>query len=552
MALTKVTYSMIDGAVANILDYGADPTGVADSTSAIQAALDAASSVFIPPGTFKITTIYVDAAQRLFGAGMYESVLQKASGNNAPGVVLINTDPNGANVPVTTQIDNFQVRGETPLNPALVNQVGILVTCADAAGGLNIVKFLIDRVAVTYMASEGIVLNGSTGSTITNCDIQYNCASGIRLSNSGVVTSGPVTPFNNGIRIDKCRIKHNAIGVYCQGYAVQGITGSPSGAVVGEVVGNTITQCLIEANLTSPSTGDIFDYTNGIGGPDRPGLGVLLEYGREWVITDNWFESQFAHIKLNGGNKLTLIQDNKFSNLSPGSQIAPAPDQAGNIVFYSYGATYENPRNLVTKNLFAVRNQRVGGAYEGQHVLLIGTNNNANRFIYNRQEWIDGATLVTNIVVTPGANYADRQLIVDMNVIEGTNFVQQYSNSLQTAIAMRVLGVGGEFDLYDSSTTATKINVGNTAFASDHACSFNFRQIDADGATLEDRKSIKLAARYDAGNTYDTVFVMKGRGTPEGAVTAGVGSLYMRTDGGAGTSLYVKESGTGNTGWVGK
>jgi hypothetical protein len=45
---------------------------------------------------------------------------------------------------------------------------------------------------------------------------------------------------------------------------------------------------------------------------------------------------------------------------------------------------------------------------------------------------------------------------------------------------------------------------------------------------------------------------MSGSGTPEGAVTAPVGSLYTRTDGGAGTTLYVKESGTGNTGWVAK
>lgn len=44
----------------------------------------------------------------------------------------------------------------------------------------------------------------------------------------------------------------------------------------------------------------------------------------------------------------------------------------------------------------------------------------------------------------------------------------------------------------------------------------------------------------------------KGTGSPEGVQTASVGSLYSRTDGGAGTSLYVKESGTGNTGWVGK
>lgn len=40
-----------------------------------------------------------------------------------------------------------------------------------------------------------------------------------------------------------------------------------------------------------------------------------------------------------------------------------------------------------------------------------------------------------------------------------------------------------------------------------------------------------------------------GTGTPEGVVTAPVGSVYHRTDGGSGTALYVKESGSGNTGW---
>ena len=39
-------------------------------------------------------------------------------------------------------------------------------------------------------------------------------------------------------------------------------------------------------------------------------------------------------------------------------------------------------------------------------------------------------------------------------------------------------------------------------------------------------------------------------GSPEGVVTAPVGSLYLRTDGGTGTALYRKETGSGNTGWV--
>jgi hypothetical protein len=46
--------------------------------------------------------------------------------------------------------------------------------------------------------------------------------------------------------------------------------------------------------------------------------------------------------------------------------------------------------------------------------------------------------------------------------------------------------------------------------------------------------------------------ILFGSGSPEGAVSAPVGSIYMRSDGGAGTSFYVKESGTGNTGWVAK
>jgi hypothetical protein len=49
-----------------------------------------------------------------------------------------------------------------------------------------------------------------------------------------------------------------------------------------------------------------------------------------------------------------------------------------------------------------------------------------------------------------------------------------------------------------------------------------------------------------------TVCDWVGTGTPEGAITAGIGSTFRRTNGGAATSFYVKESGTGNTGWVAK
>lgn len=44
--------------------------------------------------------------------------------------------------------------------------------------------------------------------------------------------------------------------------------------------------------------------------------------------------------------------------------------------------------------------------------------------------------------------------------------------------------------------------------------------------------------------------LVSGSGAPESSVTAPVGSIYLRTGGGAGTAFCVKESGSGNTGWA--
>ena len=57
MSLTKASYSMVTGAPFNVLDYGADSTGVADSSSAFTNAASAAGtqSAFVPKGTYKLT-----------------------------------------------------------------------------------------------------------------------------------------------------------------------------------------------------------------------------------------------------------------------------------------------------------------------------------------------------------------------------------------------------------------------------------------------------------------------------------------------------------------
>ena len=67
------------------------------------------------------------------------------------------------------------------------------------------------------------------------------------------------------------------------------------------------------------------------------------------------------------------------------------------------------------------------------------------------------------------------------------------------------------------------------------------KDIEADG-TLRDWKPV-LNVLLE--------FIHIGSGTPEASEVGSVGHIFLRTDGGAKTCIYVKESGSNtNTGWI--
>lgn len=68
MSLTKVSYSMINGEIANILDYGADRTGVTLCNSALDAAKAVCNTVYFPPGIYRIENYNLEDL-RIIGAG---------------------------------------------------------------------------------------------------------------------------------------------------------------------------------------------------------------------------------------------------------------------------------------------------------------------------------------------------------------------------------------------------------------------------------------------------------------------------------------------------
>lgn len=103
--------------------------------------------------------------------------------------------------------------------------------------------------------------------------------------------------------------------------------------------------------------------------------------------------------------------------------------------------------------------------------------------------------------------------------------------------------VGGQL----SMSTANNLTLNNLV----SAAALLFNQTGAGSMAFDINGTREMAIDASGIHTGSTSapFLASGSGTPEGAVTAPVGSLFQRTDGGASTTLYVKESGSGNTGW---
>ena len=75
MSLTKVSYSMITGAPANVLDYGAIGNGVANDTTAFNLAIATGKRVYVPAGTYLINAT-INNKTIIYGDGSTVSIIK--------------------------------------------------------------------------------------------------------------------------------------------------------------------------------------------------------------------------------------------------------------------------------------------------------------------------------------------------------------------------------------------------------------------------------------------------------------------------------------------
>jgi parallel beta-helix repeat protein len=280
MSLTKVTYSMITGAVANILDYGADPTGATDSTAAIQAAIAASKTVYIPDGTFNIngSSIGWNAVNdvTLFGNGWNSKLIRTDVGSvvqiqGCSRVVVRDLFVQGVKT-FNSQANNIDI-----LNCSFFSITGNYVVSSSRQGinVLNCVEGVVSNNHVTDSWQDGIMVRtGSRRVTVSNNVVWEN----------GDPLETP--PVGEGIHVFEAQ-EISIVGNTIKGNKDNGI--ALEGADYTTVVGNTIVGQVVSGISVNNGAG-----YSGIGAvitgntiKENGAFGVVVTRVSDGILSDN-------------------------------------------------------------------------------------------------------------------------------------------------------------------------------------------------------------------------------------------------------------------------
>ena len=180
MSLTKVSFSMIEGAYANVLDYGAVGDGVTDDTAAIQAAVNASDCVYFPPGkTYMAALIYIRAGMSLVGYGATIKLLP----NQGKFARLLTTQNNVLNQVVDSEplnvvgftLDGNRVNQGPYLGYEKEQQMLLFLDAGDNNTGRLVVN--VSDCDFIESCSDGISPYRGVDVAISNCHF-FNCFRG--------------------------------------------------------------------------------------------------------------------------------------------------------------------------------------------------------------------------------------------------------------------------------------------------------------------------------------------------------------------------------------
>lgn len=283
----------------NVLDFGADPTGVADSTTAIQAAINQAGiggNTYLPAGTYFVSaTLLLPSNATLMGAGVNSTKIFRTGNYGNTLTIGTNSIPaRAARVrDIWFQHGTTYVTGNSSLDHLATNGAHIYVI------GSQYTK--IENCWLQRLPYQ-IYFSGGSWQTVERCEFSS--------------TYDYLTPALQE-------------GIANIALAVDATYGNPTSVQIlnNEILGSTVVRNV--AYVASDRTTTVNNLTDTIGAQ----FGLLVQGGEDLLVDGNYFGgmsvAEIAVINVTGSACINhRIVNNFFDGISRGEQILYAPSTA--------------------------------------------------------------------------------------------------------------------------------------------------------------------------------------------------------------------------------
>ncbi len=503
--------------IVNALEYGVKGDGATDDTAALEAACAAAigRTLLIPPGInclVNSTVDFDDANTRIIAYGA--RISQGASWSGADIISI-----GAANI----TLEGLTVEGTSD------GVTGGITTVTNAAAGTTIRNCDISDV------HYGISANNNSDILIENNNIHDCSAYTVRCHNIAAASAYKNITVRNNV-LDTSHLDPATTTQIC--LLVRGDSAYPTTNV--KVTGNRM---VMPTNPTNSGA-----------------LGCEMRFIDGGVFSDNYGKDGAMTVSVAGSTDVSVIGNNCEGQTFYAIEIASVSSISNRDIVVS-GNTIDG--NSILN--YGIGVQGTGGSSR----LTIADNTIKSTalygiFISNQWDWITitGNSIDMAVAASQYGIYcfastgAIDQMAISGNLLNGNAtalkaiYIDDCSN---VAITGNVIMDWVENPVFISSDTATvdyititgNIIRGSGNITKTGAGSFGTRiQVFNNPDT---RFSSAVGTNWIDWNA--SIGEAWGTGDPEGAITAGIGSTFVRTNGGLSTTLYVKESGTGNTGW---
>lgn len=417
-------------------------------------------------------------------------------------------------------------------------------------------KPLIQNVHLVNVPRAGIKIHEQNDARIEGCLIEGNFPSasytGTQTGHAAIIVEtgtsgakGNITITGNiihesvqGILLAFYGVSTNLIGITIAGNSFwncwnHGVYCAAAGNGIS-VAGNAFNQCQVPVALKGPNhsvtgntlvtlaTADTYDET-GISLRDAIGCVVVGNSITGTVATDSTVISLHA----DSGTEVS-------NNIVSGNSIE-ITSGTGTAIRVGDGTTATTVNNNVVANNFVIGDGRSSIGL----ITVVGTTSAT----------AIGNVISGNTVVHTADSYGIGLTSLQAATVTGNSVRMEYDAGSAKTLAGIFLtsciksSVTGNTILVTASwgTNVTYRGIWESGSSSVNRIAHNNVNLDA--------TKLSALTPFVAVSGSATIFDETGSGAPN--LNAGIGSRWTRTDGGAGTTLYVKESGTDATGWVG-